>query len=42
MKEIKMEINKKYVELLWANKYNKFEKGERLPIEKPNLPLMHL
>jgi len=29
---------KKYVELLWADKYNKFERGERLPIEKPNLP----
>lgn len=33
-----MENNKKYVELLWADKYNKFERGERLPIEKPNLP----
>lgn len=33
-----MENNKKYVELLWADKYNKFEKGERMPIEKPNLP----
>jgi len=33
-----MENNKKYVELLWAEKYNKFEKGERVPIEKPNLP----
>ncbi len=33
-----MENNKKYVELLWANKYDKFEKGERVPIEKPNLP----
>ena len=33
-----MENNKKYVELLWASKYNKFERGERLPIEKPNLP----
>ena len=30
--------NKKYVELLWADKYDKFEKGEKLPIEKPNLP----
>lgn len=33
-----MENNKKYVELLRANKYDKFEKGERIPIEKPNLP----
>jgi len=33
-----VENNKKYVELLWANKYDKFEKGERIPIEKPNLP----
>jgi len=33
-----VENNKKYVELLWADKYNKFERGERLPIEKPNLP----
>jgi len=30
--------NKKYVELLWADKYDKFEKGERVLIEKPNLP----
>jgi len=33
-----MAENKKYVELLWAEKYDKFEKGEKLPIEKPNLP----
>jgi len=33
-----MENNKKYVELLWPDKYNKFERGEILPIEKPNLP----
>ncbi|MEM4058659.1 MAG: site-specific DNA-methyltransferase [Thermoplasmata archaeon] len=33
-----MTENKKYVELLWAEKYDKFEKGEKLPIEKPNLP----
>jgi len=38
MKEMKMENNKKYVELLWADKYDKFEKGERVLIEKPNLP----
>lgn len=30
--------NKKYVELLWAEKYEKFDKGEKIPIEKPNLP----
>ncbi len=33
-----MAENKKYVELLWADKYDKFEKGEKIPIEKPNLP----
>jgi len=33
-----MPNNKKYVELLWAEKYDKFEKGEKIPIEKPNLP----
>jgi len=30
--------NKKYVELLWYQKYDKFDKGEKIPIEKPNLP----
>jgi len=30
--------NKKYVELLWADKYDKYQKGEKIPIEKPNLP----
>jgi adenine-specific DNA-methyltransferase len=30
--------NKKYVELLWADKYDKFEKGKKYPIERPNLP----
>ncbi|OSS41657.1 Type 3 restriction-modification system methylation subunit [Desulfurella amilsii] len=30
--------NKKYVELLWAEKYDKFEKGEKIPIKNPNLP----
>jgi len=29
---------KKYVELLWADKYDKYEKGDKIPIEKPNLP----
>jgi adenine-specific DNA-methyltransferase len=33
-----MPDNKKYVELLWAEKYAKYEKGEKIPIEKPNLP----
>ncbi len=33
-----MAENKKYVELLWAEKYDKYEKGEKIPIEKPNLP----
>jgi len=35
---INMDENKKYVELLWAEKYDKYEKGEKIPIEKPNLP----
>jgi adenine-specific DNA-methyltransferase len=35
---IKMAENKKYIELLWAEKYDKYEKGEKIPIEKPNLP----
>jgi adenine specific DNA methylase Mod len=29
---------KKFVELIWDEKYEKFEKGERVPVEKPNLP----
>jgi len=33
-----MAENKKYVELLWVRKYERFEKGEKIPIEKPNLP----
>ena len=33
-----MEKNKKYVELIWNGKYGKLEKGDRLPIERPNLP----
>lgn len=33
-----MAENKKYVELLWEDKYGKFDKGEKIPIEKPNLP----
>ncbi len=33
-----MADGKKYVELHWAEKYDKYEKGEKLPIEKPNLP----
>jgi len=35
---IEMAENKKYVELLWAEKYDKYEKGKKIPIEKPNLP----
>jgi len=30
--------NKKYVELIWPDKYDRFEKGQKTPIEKPNLP----
>ena len=30
--------NKKYVELLWSQKYDKMDLGEKIPIEKPNLP----
>jgi len=30
--------NKKYIELIWADKYDKYEKGEKIPIEKLNLP----
>jgi len=30
--------NKKYVELLWYQKYDKLDLGEKIPIEKPNLP----
>jgi len=33
-----MAEDRKYVELIWYQKYDKLEKGERLPIEKPNLP----
>jgi len=33
-----MAENKKYVELIWHQKYYKFDKGEKIPIEKPNLP----
>ena len=32
------ENNKKYVELIWNQKYDKMELGEKIPIEKPNLP----
>ncbi len=30
--------NKKYVELIWEGKYDKYEKGGKIPIERPNLP----
>ena len=33
-----MANNIKYVELLWAGKSDKYEKGEKILIEKPNLP----
>jgi adenine-specific DNA-methyltransferase len=33
-----MANNKKYVELIWEEKYDKYEKGKKIPIEKPNLP----
>ncbi|HOC52428.1 MAG TPA: site-specific DNA-methyltransferase [Caldisericia bacterium] len=33
-----MNENKKYVELIWYQKYDKLELGQKLPIEKPNLP----
>ena len=29
---------KKYVELIWHQKYDKIELGEKIPIERPNLP----
>ncbi|MGC8888206.1 MAG: site-specific DNA-methyltransferase, partial [Verrucomicrobiia bacterium] len=33
-----MAENKKYVELLWYQKYDKLELGEKIPVDKPNLP----
>ncbi|WP_028843836.1 site-specific DNA-methyltransferase [Pseudothermotoga elfii] len=33
-----MANNKKYVELLWYGKYEKIELGNKMPIERPNLP----
>lgn len=33
-----MPNDKKYIELIWADKYDKLEKGEKMPIERPNLP----
>lgn len=33
-----MAQNNKYVESLWAEKYDRYEKGEKKPIEKLNLP----
>lgn len=35
---MEMAEKKKYVELIWHQKYDRIEKGERIPIEKPNLP----
>jgi len=28
----------KYVELIWHQKYDKLDKGNKIPIERPNLP----
>ncbi len=33
-----MANDKKYVELIWAEKYDRYEKGNRIPVERPNLP----
>lgn len=33
-----MPNDKKYIELIWADKYDRLEKGEKMPIERPNLP----
>jgi adenine-specific DNA-methyltransferase len=33
-----MAEDKKYVELLWHDKYNKIELGKRVPTDRPNLP----
>ena len=33
-----MTENKKYVELIWHQKYDDLDKGQKMPIEKPNLP----
>ncbi len=33
-----MAENKKYVELIWHQKYDRLEKGEKIAIERPNLP----
>ena len=33
-----MAENDKYVELLWYQKYDKIELGDKMPVEKPNLP----
>lgn len=33
-----MENNRKYIELIWHRKYDDLEKGEKIPVEKPNLP----
>ncbi len=33
-----MEENKKYVELLWYQKYDKINLGNKMPVDRPNLP----
>ncbi|MEA2053610.1 MAG: site-specific DNA-methyltransferase [Candidatus Thermoplasmatota archaeon] len=35
---IRMANNKKYVELLWHQKYDKMDLREKMPVERPNLP----
>ena len=30
--------NEKYVELIWSGKYDEFKKGNKQPLERPNLP----
>ncbi len=37
-----MANNKKYVELLWAEKYDKYEKGKKILIEKPEALLKRI
>ena len=33
-----MEENKRYVELLWYQKYDKINLGKKTPVDRPNLP----
>ncbi len=34
--------NKKFVELIWSEKYDEFKKGNKLPLERPNLPFQRV